>query len=68
MEIGGQTPNSAHRNVLRVQFELTTHMRGGTLGQLALVAGAAGGVPEVGTPISGAKISDYWKFQTRNGS
>ena len=51
-----------YENVLRVQFELTTHMRGGTLGQLAGVAGAAVGVPEVGTPIVGAKISDYWCY------
>ncbi len=51
-----------YEKVLRVQFELTTHMRGGALGQVVGAAGAVVGAPQVGTPISGAKISDYWCY------
>ena len=59
----------AYENVLRVQFEITTHMRGGALGQIAAIAGSTVGVPQVGTPISGKKVTDYWCYiEYRDGA
>jgi hypothetical protein len=49
-------------DVRRVQFEVTTHMRGGFLSELAGAAGASVGVAGAGAPLAAKRVTDYWCY------
>src|SRR5262245_30007708 len=53
----------AYDEIQRVVFDVSTHMRGGAVGQ---IVGAATGVP--GVAISSAHIKDYWCYIEYRGT
>ena len=51
-----------YEHIRRVQFEVTTHMRGGALSQFVGIAGSTVGAPEAGMVISNKLVNDYWCY------
>jgi len=48
----------AYDDVAKIVFEVTTHMRGGTLAEMISFAGAGGAI--AGNILAGKHVNDYW--------
>src|SRR5712672_2926415 len=50
----------AYDDVAKIVFEVTTHMRGGTLAEMISFAGAGGAI--AGNILAGKHVNDYWFY------